>query len=327
MSRSWGWGALLVLWCALAVAEEVAPAREEAFPVPEETTLDLLKRMSAAVHYLDYEGSVVYVHGDAVEAMRIVHSEQDGYEREQVIALTGPAHQIVRDNYTTTRFQPSRHAVLVEARHYGRSSPTLVSFDAAQVESSYEFRPGDPRRVAGRATRTVAIVPRNGDRYGYRLYIDAEYALPLKFDVVDNRGVISQLMFTNIDIRHESPAAISRAQSKSTEGIETQDSRAYEGPWRFNNIPPGFELEFFNGAAAPATAEHFVFTDGMATLSVYVENDDSPGVEGARRIGAVGVVGGRIAGHQVTVVGEMPPETLRRFFEGVALAQPGNDNG
>jgi sigma-E factor negative regulatory protein RseB len=299
-------GLLFAAWCTLVSAQQTGLAVEE-------TPTQLLTRMSNAVHYLDYEGSIVYLREGVMDAVRLSHTEQDGYEREHLIALTGSAHQIVRDNYTVTRFQPGRSAAAVEDRGLNALGSTLLSFDPERVARSYDFEERKAERVAGRITRAVAIIPRDDLRFGYLLHIDAKYALPLKFDVIDGEEPVSQLMFTDIRIRHESPEAILAATEQNS-GLVPVPREPDAGDWHFDQLPPGFELEFVE---AKDGTKHFVFSDGMATMSVYVENDRSAGLEGQQRLGAFGAYGGEVAGHQVTVVGEMPLESLRTVWAGI----------
>jgi len=64
-------------------------------------------------------------------------------------------------------------------------------------------------------------------------------------------------------------------------------------------------------------AEHFVLSDGLASVSVYVESDPQGGLEGDTRIGAIHAAGRRVAGHQVTVVGEVPLQTVEAVLAGI----------
>ena len=300
---------LAAAWCTAAAAAQ------QAAPDAPESPVQLLSRMANAVHFLDYEGSIVYLHEGRLEAVRLSHTEQDGYEREHLMALTGAAHQIIRDNYTVTRFQPGRTAATVEERGLGRLSTTLLSFDPERVSASYDFHAREGERIAGRITRAVAIVPRDGMRYGYLLHIDAKYALPLKFDVLFGEEVVSQLMFTDIRIRHETPESILEATTQNP-GLKPSPQAPYEGAWRFDSLPPGFAMELVDSESG---TEHFVFSDGMATMSVYIENDQSPALDGEQSMGALGAYGGLIDGHQVTVVGEIPVDTLRAVWSGTRL--------
>ena len=64
--------------------------------------------------------------------------------------------------------------------------------------------------------------------------------------------------------------------------------------------------------------QHLVLSDGLASVSVYVESDpQAEGLEGGTRIGAVHAAGRRISGHQVTVVGEVPLETVEAVLAGI----------
>lgn len=82
--------------------------------------------------------------------------------------------------------------------------------------------------------------------------------------------------------------------------------------WTFQGLPPGFLLAVTERIpdAAGNPMEHFIISDGLATISVYVESAAQEGLNGASRIGAIHAQGGRIAGHQVTVVGEAPARTI-----------------
>ena len=56
---------------------------------------------------------------------------------------------------------------------------------------------------------------------------------------------------------------------------------------------------------------HLVFTDGVASVSVFVEPRKANGApaEGPSRVGSSSAFSTVVEGHQVTVVGEVPPNT------------------
>ena len=70
------------------------------------------------------------------------------------------------------------------------------------------------------------------------------------------------------------------------------------------------------GATSPV--DHLVFTDGLASVSVFVEatpqaaatTGDPPADESAR-VGSSSAFSTVIDGHKVTAVGEVPPATVR----------------
>jgi sigma-E factor negative regulatory protein RseB len=57
-----------------------------------------------------------------------------------------------------------------------------------------------------------------------------------------------------------------------------------------------------------------LYSDGLASFSVFVESADPhhQSFEGPSRVGAFSAYGAIVVGHQVTVVGEVPPITVER---------------
>jgi len=90
------------------------------------------------------------------------------------------------------------------------------------------------------------------------------------------------------------------------------------GDWTAAWLPPGFMLTQRSHHPMPSDAvdvEHLVFTDGLATVSVYVE-PESPGKEpltGHSSMGAVNAHGSRSGDYRITVVGEVPRATVERI--------------
>jgi sigma-E factor negative regulatory protein RseB len=64
---------------------------------------------------------------------------------------------------------------------------------------------------------------------------------------------------------------------------------------------------------------HLVYSDGLASVSVFIQLP-VPGqapVEGSGRSGVASAFSTVVQGHQVTVVGEVPPRTLKVFATGL----------
>ncbi len=62
-----------------------------------------------------------------------------------------------------------------------------------------------------------------------------------------------------------------------------------------------------------------VFSDGLATVSVYIEprQADAQGLSGHSNMGAVNALGVQVGDYQVTVVGEVPRLTVERIGQSV----------
>ena len=80
-------------------------------------------------------------------------------------------------------------------------------------------------------------------------------------------------------------------------------------------LPPGFRMATRSSQALPGSkepVEHLVFTDGVASVSVFVEprKPDSKTNDGPTRFGSSSAFSTVIDDHQVTAIGEVPPNTV-----------------
>jgi sigma-E factor negative regulatory protein RseB len=73
---------------------------------------------------------------------------------------------------------------------------------------------------------------------------------------------------------------------------------------------------------SPGPVDHLVFTDGLASVSVFVETHvettsaQGPVMESAR-VGSSYAFSTVVDGHKVTAVGEVPPQTVRFIADSV----------
>ena len=290
----------------------------------EQDVKEWLKKMIHAVRTLSYEGTFVYLHDNQLESMRVLHVVDETGEREHLLSLNGPAREMVRDDASVTCISPDARSVSIGNRQITKGLHALFTVNIESLTDYYNLRLLHQTRVAGRKARVVAIIPKDDFRYGYRLYLDQESGLPLKTDLLDRNGnAISQSMFTQLSIEpdvkeigeytlngKEHYKWVYRMPPKRPRGGAKTTS------WGFNSLPDGFNLSFHSRKReqhGKLEIDHFVLSDGLATLSVYVEKlDRETGLSGISNMGAVNAYGSQVNGHQITVVGEVPAITVER---------------
>ena len=297
----------------------------------EITPYQLLDRMNEAVRLLDYEGRFVVQSGDRLDAMYIVHRVKEGAELERVVSLTGRPSEIVRSSEGVACLVPGRGGhINVGLRARGRSFSPLRGVSSDQLDKSYLIEMQEPARVAGREADQVLIQPRDDLRFGYRLFIDRASALPLQSVMFDmQQRIISQMMFTDLrvnqaitPIEHDL-SAMQVAKADPSDGPPPE--RLAPPAWVFSDLPPGFQLNVHRRKFMGLTAgerEHFVFSDGLATVSVYVQPRSGDGLSGVSKLGASSAVGRPIDDHEVIVVGEVPVKTLDWFAQQIKSTAP-----
>lgn len=290
---------------------------------PNGSAAQQLQRMAAAVSALSFEGTLVYSHGDRLETLYVNHSINDGQVHERLVSLTGPVRAVTRGEDEVTCILPNSHPISVKRHSVAQGLLRSQPLDPDQLAVYYELFPLGAARVAGRRTDVIGVIPRDQLRYGYRFYLDRETGLPLKTDLVGSDGEpIEQIMFTTVKLTATASLAAGAAEAASPRPVpDISDS-----PWRFDRLPSGFRLLMHQSADgdADAHAEHFVLSDGLAAISVYVEPvepDGGIGLEGETRIGAIHAAGRRLAGNQVTVVGEVPAATVASVLAGIRFRE------
>ncbi len=68
--------------------------------------------------------------------------------------------------------------------------------------------------------------------------------------------------------------------------------------------------------------EHMVFTDGLSTVSVFIKeaNKDQSEMTGPSKMGAVHAYRRTVENHRITVMGEVPAETVKYLAMGVEVS-------
>lgn len=292
---------------------------------------ELLQRMDQAVESLNYEGTFVHIVGGKVETMHVVHSVRDGKVTERLVSLDGSGREIIRDDEQVTCIFADQRSVLVERRQGDSPLRSALPRYSEGLFEYYEFvRLRDATRL-GRKAVSFEIRPRDKYRYGYRLWMDRETGMLLKAQLIDiYRKVAEQLMFVSINLPDTIPAEMLKP-TISTEDFTwyVQEEREQTEPppsvtaWVAGSLPPGFELtanlaEVMAGAAE--ATDHLVYSDGIASVSVFIEEpgQGSDQLQGQTRIGGASAYSTMVDGFQVTAMGEVPPVTVQMIANSIS---------
>ncbi len=321
--------ALALAWGATAAALAQTPAQKTPL---EHTPAQWLERMNQALVGRNYDGTFSHWHGGHVEMLRIIHRFQDGTVSERLASLDGSGREFIRTGATLSCYLPDRRTVVVE-QHAPQQS--LVGFPMLTDESAsfYDIREVGHTRLNHHETHIITVSPRDEFRYGYRLWIDDATAMPLKTQLCDARGqVIEQIVFASLQLPGHIPDAAFRPEV-STAGFQWLRNDPMMPPpaaalaWSAMRLPPGFRMAVRSVQILPGSAnavEHLVFTDGFATVSVFVERQAGavgpPAAEAA--VGSSSAFSTVVDGHKITAVGEVPPATVRFIASQVKAEAP-----
>lgn len=314
---------LSALWLGASAASAVGADAGSA--APEE----LLERMSTALATRSYDGEFLRMADGRVDRFRVIHRRESAGFTERVYVVTEPGRpgrEIIRQGKELRRYLPETRQVVV-GRASGTEGALLGYLPVFQdgPDQPYELvAEGRSTSTTGRPARVLQVRARDDYRLGYRLWVDEATAMPTRTDLLDPEGrIVEQLVFTELRLRNQigdeelQPAPAVRGYARVTSGPEALPPgvEPLRSGWHVAHLPPGFRLvqrlfKWLPGAASPAT--HLVVSDGVATVSVFVERPGLGRVPrvGSGRIGAAAAYSTVVEGHQVTAVGEVPPRTV-----------------
>jgi sigma-E factor negative regulatory protein RseB len=298
---------------------------------------DWLRRMNQSLNSRNYDATFFHVRDGRTETLRIIHRVQGGEVLERLLSLDGSGREFLRSGTELTCYLPDQRTVLVESRiKDGPLLGNLPRFDESTAEF-YDMRSVERARLMGRDVRVVSVNPRDDFRYGYRLWIDEKTAMPLKTELCDGQGrTVEQILFASLTLPAQIPDSAFQT-SLALDGYrwlrheraagDGDDAAAGTADWSAPQLPPGFRLtsrgrQMMPGSAQPVT--HLVFSDGVASVSVFVESASAgaPRLAGEAQVGSSSAFSTLIDGHPVTVVGEVPARTVRFIASQVRSSQP-----
>jgi sigma-E factor negative regulatory protein RseB len=295
-----------------------------------------IERMSESLATRNYDGLFTHSTGRQAETMRIVHRVDNGKSLERLVSLDGSGREVVRTREEVHAYLPDRRVVIVEPRGDDGSLLKTLPTPGPTLDRYYQLSVGQKgSRLLGRDVRVIDVRPKDIYRYGYRLWLDEDTAMPLQSVVTNGIGKpIEVIRFSQLQMKDKIPARDIEPAVDATgfRWVRTARKAAAmpqlpsNGGWRPLRLPPGFRLvasRLQPIPGSPMPAQHLIFSDGIAAISVFIE----PGAQTGPRppetssMGSANAYSTSVNGHVVTAIGEVPPATVREIANSVAPVQ------
>lgn len=288
-----------------------------------DSALEWLTRAAGAAKQQNYSGVYVYHQGEHVEVLRVLHRIDASGEQEKIEVLDGAPRQFLRINGDVYCHLQDGKSVRLERNTSRRFFPALLPPQPADLLDFYDAKLGGTERVAGRPCQVVTLTPRDGYRHAYQLWLDKRTGLPLKARTVNSQGgVVSMFVFSEVQIGKAPDAQQFRNDLVGKRIQQASLDAPADVAWSVTP-PPGYvqvqqAVRPLPGKKAPVT--HFIFSDGLAVLSLFIEPAD-PQVQRLRGLSAEGAIGAyarEVDGFAVTTMGEVPSMALIETGNSVA---------
>ena len=295
-----------------------------------------LDKIASSERNVSYEGTFIFRRDDQLVTMHLVHVVDQSGERERLSSLSGVRREFFRSKEGVVYLSPGQKHSSFNKEILRRNFPAQIEDGATALEKNYRLAMGEGDRIAGRAARMLVIEPKDNYRYGYRIWVDEKTGLLLQSDLVNEHGnAVEQFMFTAINVVDKpTPQMIQSVtmsdkmrQALKASPPDTMSTTSADGQWQVMRMPSGFSLveryQHSHGKWGPV--DQLVLTDGMATVSVFVERlgDHAKPFNGVSHVGAVNAYGTVVNDHQLTVVGEVPLATVRLIGNSLRLTVAG----
>lgn len=312
----------------------VTPQRITDAKTKDRSVSDWLMRMHAASRKRAYVGTFVVTAGGAMSSARIWHVCDGALQMERIESLTGAHRRTFRRNDQVVTFLPESRLAVSEKRDSLGLFPNLLQSNDSSIAQFYRVKVAGSERVAGYVADVVQLSPIDSLRFAYRVWTEKDTGLVVKLQTLDANGlVLEQSAFSELQLNAPVSMAKMSQMMSNTEGYQVErlemiKTTASDEGWVLKNDVPGFKpMSFYKrSVGSPNEGRHektlqWIFSDGLASVSLFIEAFDPRHhiQQGSASLGATYTLTRRIGDWWLTAVGEVPPQTLTIFAQGLEL--------
>lgn len=319
----------LLLWVCAVAAHCSAFAQVAGTDIPLNAWL---LRVHQAARQSVYTGTFVVSAGGNMASARIWHVCDGAQQLERVESLSGTPRAIFRRNDQVVTFFPQSRIAVEEVRESLGLFPNLLKSSDSSIGDFYRLKAVGVERIAGFDSEIYQLLPNDHWRYGYRVWSEKKTGLIIQLQTLDMNGaILEQSAFS--ELRLDAPVNVGKlSRSGNTDGYRVlrpnlKKTTAEAQGWVLLRPVDGFkpmgcyERQVASAEGASVNGQstmQWVFSDGVATVSLFVEAYDSRRHtrEGFTSMGgATHTSTRRIENWWATAVGEVPPGTLNAFVQ------------
>lgn len=290
-----------------------------------------LRKIQSAAQKLNYSGTFVYQQANQMRTSRITHLLDGRNEVEKLEILDGKPREYIRNNEEVICYVPDAKTLFVEKRVTHDIFPAILANNAAELTEHYNVRKEESGRIAGHDCQAILLQPKDGLRYGYKLWAEKGSGLLLRAQTLNEKNeVVEQISFTQISIGNVERNRVKPSYTNTT-GWKVENSAMSQvnlSGWAVKALPKGFKkirevkrVVSDNaagvGQGSQREVSQIVFSDGLAAISVFIEPESQSRTEGSIQQGATNIVGKRQGDFWLTIVGEVPSAAIRQVANSI----------
>lgn len=310
---------------SLAMTVVLSTAFSPAFAA---TPQQVIEKAQQASRTLSFQGNFVHQQDSVLHTSKITQGRRGNDMVTRVQALEGFRQEVVRDPLETRTYWPDKQTVKVDQTAFKRSVfPMLFVGPAKLVLSNYDLRQSGVLRIANLESTEFELIPKHAGRWPIRIWVDNQSGLILKCQkLAGDQRVVEQAAFTELSFSAKAIQVASNTSYSDVKNWKLHDvsmARVEGGPeLRFApDTLKGFERIGVYERTAPDSKKpyirRYVFSDGIATVSVFVQpkSVSGPLTDKVRHRGALSMLSREMSESWITVMGDIPPDSLAKFAQ------------
>lgn len=329
-AATWPWQGCAALLVGAAAVLGAIPARAGGDVVAVPQARQWLQRAHSAALERNYQGTLVVSAAGAISSSRITHYCEGVQAYERVEMLDGQPRRVLRKDDQVLTLWPASKTARLEQREPIPPFPALIKGSDEHVFDRYDLLIEGPARVAGHDATVLLLRPRDASRFAQRLWSEQNTGLLLRADVLAEDGrVLETSAFSELTIGIKAKPESVKSALRQLDGwrllkpAHERTELEVEG-WQLKVPVPGFrQTSCVKRQLGPVGDEprlegvevvQAVFTDGVTHVSLFIEplkaDRHRPG---SAAVGATHSWMQAVGSHWVTVMGDVPMATLKRF--------------
>ncbi|WP_044172209.1 sigma-E factor regulatory protein RseB [Phytobacter massiliensis] len=282
----------------------------------------LLQQMNVASQSLNYELSFISINKQGVESLRYRHARVNNQALAQLLQMDGPRREVVQRGNEISYFEPGLEPFTLNGDYIVDSLPSLVYTDFKRLAPWYDFISVGRTRIADRLCEVIRVVARDGTRYSYIVWMDMETRLPMRVDLLDRDGETLEqfrvIAYTVDGQVANSMQTLAKANLPPLLSVPPGNEVSFN--WAPSWLPQGFSEVSSSRRQLPTVempVESRLYSDGLFSFSVNVNRASQNSSDQMLRTGRRTVSTTVRNNAEITIVGELPPQTAKRIADSV----------
>jgi sigma-E factor negative regulatory protein RseB len=285
----------------------------------------LLHQMSEASKNLSYELSYILIKKSSIEPLLYRHATHGEAQYAHLVYLSGPVREVIRRGSEVSYIETGAEPFTIESGNMVAPTIPMLNTNIDELNLYYDYVQVGRAREAGVATQVVRIVPKDGLRYSYILWIDEKSKLPLRADLIDRDGeVLEQYRTISYTVNPKIADLMSGLEDVQLPAVLTMPKGDIStSDWVVGWTPDGFQpndLNRYRMAVSDQMVESQMYSDGLFSFSVYVASKDEHSLKGQLVRQGRRTLHSYVSGdYEISVVGDIPPATAQRIAQSVTF--------